>query len=157
VGKACCDDISLFPAQNSESAIIKTTEQYAFVNQQFALREENTELPNIKLYSVESHFHLVSCSIEHSARVWPSETQGAPKEVTLYSALSSDEMSDNAFFKYIARLIPQILQLQPPAWAGVTSRESRQSRVGIHECVSAVRVVEVPVFFRLPGNCNHAT
>jgi len=57
------------------------TAQYASVNQQFALHEENTELPDIKLYSVESRFHLDSCSIEHSARVWPSETQGVPKEV----------------------------------------------------------------------------
>jgi hypothetical protein len=78
------------------------------VNQQFALHEENTELPDIKLYSVESHLDLDSCSIEHSARVWPSETQGAPK-------VSSDEMSDTAFFEGITRLIPQILQLQPPA------------------------------------------
>jgi len=59
----------------------RITEQCAFVNEQFALHEENTELPGIKLYSVESHFHLDSCSIEHSARVWPSETQGSPKEV----------------------------------------------------------------------------
>jgi len=85
------------------------------VNQQFVLQEENTELPDIKLYSGEFHFHLDSCSIQHGARVWPSETQGAPKEVTIYSVLSSDEMSDTAFFKGIARLIPQILQLQPPA------------------------------------------
>jgi hypothetical protein len=59
-----------------------------------ARREEGTS--GIKLYTVKSHFHLDSCSIEHSA-------------------LSSDEMSDNEFFKGIARLIPQILQLQPPA------------------------------------------
>jgi len=91
------------------------TEQYAFAHQQFALHEENTELTDIKLFSDESHFHLDSCSIEHSARVWPSETQGAPKDVTIYRALSSDEMSDTAFFKGIARSIQQILQLQPSA------------------------------------------
>lgn len=38
-----------------------------------------------------------------------------PKRLTLYSALSSDEMSDTAFIKGIARLIPQIVELQPPA------------------------------------------
>ena len=32
--------------------------------------------------------------------------------------------------------------------ADVTSRESTQRHVGVHQCVSAVRVVEVPVFFR---------
>jgi hypothetical protein len=50
------------------------TKQYAFVNQQFALQEKNTELLDIKLCSVESHFHLDSCSVEHNARVWRSET-----------------------------------------------------------------------------------
>jgi hypothetical protein len=62
----------------------------------------------------------------------------------------------------IAGIIPQSLRLQKHVklaslCCGVTSQENARSRVRVHQCVSAVRAVGVPVFVRLRRSCSHVT
>ena len=45
----------------------------------------------------------------------------------------------------------------PASGEGNVSLESARSSVRVDQCVSAIRAVEMPVFFCLRSNCNHVT